>query len=159
MGEAAASLIFRRCGELATHPLFAEAFRLIGRDEARHFAFCHHLGAKTFASFTEEEKKTMTKNIRASFIYISILFDTPRMPFWETPPGFAESHLALEDLASGAGLGMPSLDERQELWRMAALRAKNVTDPFGIEFPALPEVGIDGKETSLTEDDFVVMSF
>ena len=159
MGEAAASLIFRRSGELSEHPLFGEAFRLIGRDEARHFAFCNHLGAKEFSSFTDEEKETMTKNIRASFIYVSLILDTPRLPFWDAPDGFAQAHLALEDLASRAGLGLPDLDERQELWQKAALRTKDITDPAGIVFPAMPEVGISGQETPLTEEDFVVMSF
>jgi hypothetical protein len=34
-----------------------------------------------------------------------------------------------------------------------------VTDRYGIEFPAVPELGIDGTEVPLTEEDLVVVSF
>ena len=39
---------------------------------------------------------------------------------------------------------MLTLDERRDNWREAVLKLKGFIDPYGIEFPALPEVGIDG---------------
>lgn len=159
LGEAAASVIFMRTSERADHPLFKQAFRFIGTDESRHFAFCNFLGNKEFATFSEEEKATMSKNIRAGFIYISIILDVPHPPFWEVPEGFTDAHLAFEATAARAGLGIPPLDERREMWRKAALRVKSLTDRHGLEFPALPEVGIEGVETSLTEEDFAVVTF
>lgn len=159
LGEAAASVIFMRTAERAEHPLFKQAFRFIGTDESRHFAFCNYIAQKEFATFTDEEKETMTKNLRAAFVYISIILDVPLAPFWDVPDGFTDSHLALEATASAAGLGLPPLAERREMWSKAALRVKSLTDRFGMQFPALPEVGIEGVETPLTEEDFAVVTF
>lgn len=159
LGEAAASVIFMRMSERAEHPLFKSALRLIGTDESRHFAFCNYLAIKEFGTFTDEEKATMTKNLRAAFVYISIILDVPQAPFWDVPDGFTESHLEFEAIASRGGLGVAPLDERREMWKKAALRVKALTDRFGFEFPALPEVGIEGAETPLTEEDFAVVTF
>lgn len=159
MGEAAASLIFMQTAENAKHPVLKEAFRLIGRDESRHFAFCNYMAEKSFATFSEREKEIMTKNLRASFVYISLILDVPQMPFWDVPPGFVDAHLDLEARAVKAGLGLPPIEERREIWRKAALRVKLLTDRHGIKFPALPEVGIEGVETPLTADDFAVVTF
>jgi hypothetical protein len=46
-----------------------------------------------------------------------------------------------------------------EIWRKAMLRVKSVTDRFDVEFPAIPELGIDGTEVALTQEDLVVVSF
>lgn len=159
LGEAAASVIFMQTSERARHPLFKQAFRLIGTDESRHFAFCNYIAQKEFATFSDEEKATMSKNIRAGFVYISIILDIPHPPFWDVPDGFTESHLRFEEVAAGAGLGIPPVEERREMWRKAALRVKSLTDRFGFEFPALPEVGIEGVETPLTQEDFAVVTF
>lgn len=159
MGEAAASLIFTRCAENARHPLFQQAFRLIGTDESRHFAFCHLIARQEFAHFTAEERATMTKNLRAAFVYISLILDVPQLPFWQVPDGFVDAHLELEGLATRAGLGLPNLEERRALWAKAALRVKALTARHGFEFPAMPEVGISGADTPLTAEDFAIVTF
>ena len=46
---------------------------------------------------------------------------------------------------AGAALGILSLDERRDNWRAAVLKLKGVLDPHGVEFPAIPEIGIDGR--------------
>ncbi len=159
LGEAAASLIFMRSAERSEHPFFADTFRKIARDESRHFAFCNYMAQEYFATFDDEEREKMTKRLRAAFIYISIVLEIPRQPFWDVPDGFIDSHLELERLAVQGGLGLPPLEERQDIWKKAALRVKGLTDRAGIAFPALPEVGIEGVETALTEEDLVIVSF
>ncbi|MHB8220194.1 MAG: hypothetical protein ACYDHU_07710 [Acidimicrobiales bacterium] len=159
MGEAAASLIFMGCSEGAQYPFFQKVFRNIGRDESRHFAFCNYMAQHWYGQFTDEEKDTMTRRIRAAFTYISIVLERPRRPFWDVPDEFVDSHVELENYAIQSGFGLPELPERQEMWKKAALRVKSVTDRHGITFPALPEVGIEGRETPLTEDDLLVVTF
>lgn len=159
MGEAAASVIFMRAAEQAGHPVFQQAFRLIATDESRHFAFCNFIARQEFPQFTADERATMSKNLRAAFVYISAILDVPQPPFWTVPDGFVEAHLELETLAIRAGLGLPDVEERRALWRKAALRVKALTDRYGFEFPAMPEVGIEGKETPLTEEDFAIVTF
>lgn len=159
LGEAAASVIFMRTAEGAEHPVFARAFRLIATDESRHFAFCNYLAAKEFPTFSDEERATMTKNLRAAFVYISAILDVPQPPFWNVPDGFIDAHMEFEDVARKAGLGLPGLEERREIWAKAARRVKSLTDRHGFEFPALPEVGIAGVETPLTQEDFAVCTF
>ena len=159
LGEAAASVIFMRVSEQSEIPALATAFRLIGTDESRHFAFCNYLASQSFPTFSDEERATMTKNLRAAFIYISVLLDVPQLPFWDVPDGFVDVHLELERVATAAGLGLPDLSERRQIWAKAARRVKSLTDRYGFEFPAMPEIGIVGVETPLTEADFTVCTF
>jgi hypothetical protein len=61
----------------------------------------------------------------------------------------------LEATAREAGLGILTEEERAENWRSAVLRLKGVLEPYGVEFPALPEVGIDGKTVAFDPDDII----
>lgn len=158
VGEASSSLIFAHSAQHAEHPVFRQLFGNISKDEGRHFGFCNLMAERWLNTFTDEECKAFTKNVRASFIYISVVLDEPRKPFWDVPVEFLRSHERLTELATN-GLGMAPLDDRRGMWKKAALRVKNVTDRHGLEFPAMPEVGIDGTETPLTEDDLMIVSF
>lgn len=159
VGEAAASLVYMATSKNATHPVFSEVLRRIGVDEARHFAFCNYLADATWGALDDEERSALTKNLKAAYVYISVVFGEPRAPFWDVPDSFKVVHRELEDLARGAGLGIIDATERNDIWRKAMLRVKSVTDRFGIAFPAVPELGIDGTEVALTEDDLMVVSF
>ena len=53
------------------------------------------------------------------------------------------------------GYSYLTLEQRRENWKTAVLRMKANLDPYGIEFPALPEVGIDGKETAYDPDKII----
>lgn len=158
VGEASSSLIFANAGQRGQHPVFRDIFGNIAKDEGRHFGFCNLMAEKWLGTFTDEECRNLTKGIRASFIYISVVMDVPRKPFWDVPAEFLRTHDRLSALNTGL-LGMAPLEERQDMWKKAALRVKNVTDRYGIDFPAMPEVGIDGKETPLTQEDLLIVSF
>lgn len=65
------------------------------------------------------------------------------------------AHRLLEESARGAGLGILSLEERVENWRAAVLRMKGVIEPYGIAFPAIPEIGIDGETVAFDPEDII----
>lgn len=159
VGEAAASLVYMATSKNASHPVFSEVLRRIGMDEARHFAFCNYLADATWGQLRADEKTALTKNLKAAYVYISVVFGEPREPFWDVPDSFGAVHRHLEDIARDAGLGIIEQEDRDDLWRKGMLRVKSVTDRFGIPFPAVPELGIDGTEVALTEDDLMVVSF
>lgn len=159
VGEAAASLVYMATSAEATHPVFSSVLQHIGRDESRHFAFCNYLAQDTWGELRDDERESLTKNIKAAYVYISVVFGEPRAPFWKVPAYFSETHHEMQEIARDAGLGIIPQAERNEIWRKAMLRVKSVTDRYGIEFPAVPELGIDGTEVALTEKDLVVVSF
>lgn len=159
VGEAAASLVYMATSKEASHPVFSSILEHIGRDESRHFAFCNYLAQDTWGDLRDDERLSLTKNIKAAYVYISVVFGEPRAPFWKVPGYFSETHHEMQEIARGAGLGIIPQAERDDIWRKGMLRVKSVTDRFGIEFPAVPELGIDGTEVALTEEDLVVVSF
>lgn len=159
VGEAAASLVYMATSKEAAHPVLADSLRHIGKDESRHFAFCNYLAQDTWGDLTDDERLSLTKNLKAAYVYISIVFGEPRPPFWEVPGYFNETHHEMEEIAREAGMGIMPQADRDDIWRRAMLRVKSVTDRYGIEFPAIPELGIDGTEAPLTEEDLVVVSF
>lgn len=159
VGEAAASLVYMATAKNGSHPVFSEILRHIGVDESRHFAFCNFLADSTWGDLRDDERVALTKNLKAAYVYISVVFGEPRKPFWHVPDSFSDIHLELEEIARGAGLGIIAQEERDDIWRKGMLRVKSVTDRFGIPFPAVPELGIEGTEVALTEEDLMVVSF
>jgi hypothetical protein len=79
----------------------------------------------------------------------------PPEEFWQLGPTFRPAHRLLEEVARRAGLGILTVEERAENWRTAILRLKGVLEPYGVEFPALPEVGIDGRTVAFDPDDII----
>lgn len=145
-GEVASSTLFHGMYERTTIPVFKEAFKRIGQDEGRHLAICLAVLEKLLPVLTEEDKEMITLQLRAGFVFLSGILYEPPEAFWNLPSTFLPAQRAIEDVARGAGLGVLTLDERRENWKTAVLRMKANLDPYGIEFPALPEVGISGKE-------------
>ena len=46
--------------------------------------------------------------------------------------------------AREGGLGVLSFDEQAENWRLAMARVRKIVERWGIEFPAIPELDIEG---------------
>lgn len=155
MGEVASATLFHSMHKGTTIPVFREAFRFIGQDEARHMGICLAMLELITPNLTEEQKTTITRQIRAGFVFLSgILFEPPEQ-FWELPPTFHAANRALEKIAREAGLGILTLEERRENWRRAILKMKGLLEPHGIVFPALPEIGIDGATVSFDPSDII----
>jgi hypothetical protein len=76
--------------------------------------------------------------------------------FWELPDYFLPNHRVLLDIARKAGLGILTFDEQAENWKLAIARVKKLVSRWNIEFPAIPELDIEGIEVGeITPDDIV----
>jgi hypothetical protein len=159
MGEAASTTIFNEvAAESRPRPL-QELFRLVSRDESRHFAFTYYLLAKS-APLGDEVKKLITKQVRAGFVFLSLITYKPLPPesgFWKLPRDFPEFHEDMINLARDAGLGIPSLEERERAWRGAVAKVGSILRRYGVELPSIPELGIDqGEFVEPTEEPIIV---
>ena len=155
MGEVASATLFHGMQQATTIPVFKEAFRRIGQDEARHMGICLAILEKLLPMLTDEQRAQITKQIRAGFIFLSGILYEPPTDFWELPPTFRTANRLLEEEARGAGLGILSLDARIENWRAAVLKMKGLLEPHGIVFPALPEIGVDGATVAFDPEDII----
>jgi rubrerythrin len=154
-GEVASSTLFHGMFQRTTIPVFKEAFRRIGQDEGRHLGICLAVLQNVLPNLSEEDKSVITVQLRAGFVFLSgILFEPPEQ-FWELPQTFLPAHRGLEKLAQSAGLGILSHEERRENWRNSVLRMKANLEPYGVKFPALPEIGIDGETVAFDPDKIV----
>jgi rubrerythrin len=158
-GEAAASLIYTETAKRTEHPVLSQILHRIGVDESRHFACFNLMAQHHWEGLPDEDKASLTKNLKAAYVYISVVFGEARPPFWKVPESFGDAHATLQASAQDSGLGLLSPDERRDMWRRAMLRVKNLTDRAGVEFPAIEELGIDGTDAPIREEDLVVVSF
>jgi len=156
MGEVASSTLFHHMYRHSQHPVFQQAFLNIGKDEARHQAICMRMLEKHFATLGPDDRRLVTRQLRAGFVFLSMILYEPPDQFWIIPPDFADVHRRLESIARGAGLGVATLDQKAANWQQAMLRMKAIVEKHGIAFPAMPEVGITGEEvTDFTEADLI----
>lgn len=154
-GEVASSTLFHSMYETTTIPVFKEAFKNIGRDEGRHLSFCLALLKELLPRLSEEDKDVITKQFRAGFVFLSgILFEPPE-EFWHLPATFLPAQRQLEEVARSAGFGILNMEQRYENWRTAVVRLKTIVEPYGVKFPALPEIDVDGEDVSFDADKIV----
>jgi hypothetical protein len=155
MGEVAAATLFHSMYQRTTMPVLKEAFKMIGKDEARHMAICLAVLRNVLPRLTDEQRDVITRQIRAGFVFLSGILYVPPTDFWELGPTFRPAHRMLEEAARAAGLGILTEDERAENWRAAVLQLKGILEPHGVEFPALPEIGVDGKTVAIDPQDII----
>jgi len=151
MGEIAAATIFKQMSQSCEELVFQEAFKNIGRDEGRHMAICLSLMERDYPKLSEEEKKIITKQIRAGYLFLSAVLFEPPAEFWDLPEDFISTQREAEEIAREAGFGIPSFDAKKDNWREAMLNLKAVLDKYDTPFPAIPEVDITGEE--VTQED------
>jgi hypothetical protein len=159
MGEIAAATIFHQMASGCQEPVFQQGFKHIGRDEGRHMAICMALMERDYPRLSDEDKDTITKQIRAGYLFLSAVLFEPPMEFWDLPSDFIAVQRAAEAVARGAGFGIPERDTKLENWRNAMLSLKGVLDRYGAPFPAIPEVGITGKEILQVDMDEIIPVF
>ena len=68
----------------------------------------------------------------------------PPNQFWHLPDYFLTNHRALLKIARKAGLGVLTVDEQADNWRLAIARVRKLVERWGIQFPAIPELDIAG---------------
>ena len=144
MGEVASSTLFHGMSRASRHPLFEDAFRRIGLDESRHLQICIALLEKDWPGLTDEHRAFVTKQLRAGFVFLSMILWEPPNQFWQLPDYFLTNHRALLKIARRAGLGVLTVDEQAGNWRLAIARVRKLVERWGIQFPAIPELDIEG---------------
>ncbi len=159
MGEIAAATIFQQMAANSTEPVFTEAFRNIGRDEGRHMAICMSLMERDYPHLSEADKEVITKQIRAGYMFLSAVLFEPPEDFWDLPEDFISVQRECEEVARMAGFGVPTYEAKKENWRNAMLNLKGVLDKYDTPFPAIPEVGITGKEITDIEMEDIIPVF
>ena len=146
MGEIAAATIFHMMAQNTTIPVFSEGFKNIGRDEGRHMAICMSLMERDYPNLKGDDREVITKQIRAGYLFLSAVLFEPPLDFWDLPKDFIANQREAEEVSRKAGFAVPEYDVKRENWRNAILNLKGVLSKFDIPFPAIPEVGITGKE-------------
>lgn len=154
-GEVASSTLFHSMYENTTIPVFKEAFRNIGRDEGRHLSFCLALLKEILPKVSDEDKLIITKQFRAGFVFLSGILFEPPAEFWHLPETFLPAQRQIEEVARSAGFGVLTKDQRYDNWRTAVVRLKTIVEPYGVLFPALPEIDVDGEDVSFDADKIV----
>jgi hypothetical protein len=80
----------------------------------------------------------------------------PPMLFWKLPDYFLTNHRVLLNIARKAGLGILTVDEQAENWRVAIAKVRKLLERWHIEFPAIPELDIDGVDVGdITDADII----
>jgi rubrerythrin len=159
MGEIAAATIFHQMAAGCKEPVFQEAFKNIGRDEGRHMAICLTLMERDYPNLSEEEKPIITKQIRAGYLFLSAVLFEPPEDFWDLPDDFIPTQRQAEEICREAGFGVPTYEGKKENWKNAMLNLKGVLDKYDTEFPAIPEVGITGKEINDIDMEDIIPVF
>jgi len=158
MAETGATTIFKSMAERAKHPVFRDVFINIHRDEARHLAFTWYMLKKKLPYADEEDKKFITKQLRAGFVFLSPILFEPISEFWKLPEGFLDIHRKMEEIARDAGLGVLSFEEKRVIWGNAVRTVRARIKQYGIQFPDMPEIGIYGEEpVEIKEEDIAFM--
>lgn len=156
MGEVASSTLFRGMANQAQHPVFRDVFERIGRDESRHLQICMAILEKDWPGLHDEHKDIITRQLRAGFVFLSMILWEPPNQFWDLPDYFLTNHRVLMDWARDGGLGVLSVDEQAENWRVALAKVSKIVGRWGIEFPAIPELDIEGVDVGdITHEDII----
>jgi hypothetical protein len=159
MGEIAAATIFKQMYDHSREAVFKEAFRNIGRDEGRHMAICMAVMERDYPKMGAANKAVITKQIRAGYLFLSAVLFEPPADFWDLPADFIGNQREAEEVARGAGFGIPTYEQKKENWRSAILNLKGVLDRYAIPFPAIPEVDVTGEEVSSTAMEDIIPVF
>jgi hypothetical protein len=156
LGEVAASTLFYGMSQRTNRPVFKDIFTKVGQDESRHLAICLKMLENDWPGLNDDYKAMITRQLRAGFVFLSMILWEPPQLFWELPPYFVENHRVLVDLARDGGLGVLSFDEQADNWRYAIAKVKKVVEDWGIKFPAIPELDLDGVDVgNITAADII----
>jgi hypothetical protein len=159
MGEVASSTLFRGMADNARNPVFREAFTRIGRDESRHLQICMTILEKDWPGLTDENKALITKQLRAGFVFLSMILWEPPGQFWDLPPYFLDNHRVLMAHARDAGLGVLDYDRQAQNWKKAIAYVRRIVLRWGIEFPAIPELDLDGVDVGDIDVEDIIPVF
>ena len=156
LGEVAASTLFYGMSQQTVLPVFKQVFTKVGQDESRHLAICLKMLENDWPGLNPDYKQMITKQLRAGFVFLSMILWEPPNMFWDLPPYFMQNHRVLIDFARQAGLGVLSYDQQAQNWRIAIAKVRKIVEDWGIQFPAIPELDLDGVDVgNITADDII----
>jgi hypothetical protein len=69
------------------------------------------------------------------------------------------NHRVLMDHARDAGLGVLSYEDQADNWRLAIARVRKIVERWGIEFPAIPELDIEGVDVGDIDAEDIIPVF
>ena len=153
LGERVGVAVFHKRAENSSNPLLRDAFRLLAHDESRHLAFMRLL-FKSFGTLWEDPKLTAagTRQIRAGFEFTSMIpgWRQGIVRPWKFPAGYWEEDALLSGIARAAGLGSLDAEQRLGVMRDSMVDIRAVSQEYGVPFPAIPELGLDGVSVSFS---------
>src|SRR5438876_8487796 len=85
--------------------VYRQSFQNITRDETRHLVATMALLRAMSEEFTEEQKLTVTRQMKQGFIFLSPLLYEHKSEFWRLPSDFDKVDHELEQIARDSGLG------------------------------------------------------
>ncbi len=157
--EIGAQLIFKTVSELSKTPVYKEAFQNVTVDESRHLAGTLSLLDNLAKDLKPEEKITITRQMKHGFIFLSPLLYKPMPIFWHLQADFDKIDQEMEEIARDSGLGVPTMEEKSKRWLEAIERRKEQIEKIGVQIPAIPEIGLEGKEVDVKKDEPVATPF
>jgi rubrerythrin len=156
MGEVASSTLFHGMSRATSHPLFRDVFNSIGRDESRHLQICITLLEKAWPGLDDAAREFVTKQLRAGFVFLSMVLWEPPKQFWDLPDYFLDNHRVLLRIAREAGLGNLTYEQQADNWRLAIARVRKLVERWNIQFPAIPELDIEGVDVGdISAEDII----
>jgi hypothetical protein len=87
-----------------------------------------------------------------------ILWEPPGQ-FWDLPPYFLDNHRVLMAHARDAGLGVLDYDRQAQNWKKAIAYVRRIVLRWGIEFPAIPELDLDGVDVGDIDVEDIIPVF
>src|SRR5437879_13080162 len=83
--------------------IYQQTFRNITRDETRHLVATMALLRAMAEKFTEEQKMTITRQMKQGFIFLSPLLYQNKPEFWHLPLDFDKVAQEMEEAARNTG--------------------------------------------------------
>src|SRR6266702_4091546 len=103
--EIGAETIFNSMRQTSKLEVYRQSFQNITRDETRHLGATMALLRAMSQEFTEEQKLTVTRQMKQGFIFLSPLLYEHKSEFWRLPSDFDKVDHELEQIARDSGLG------------------------------------------------------
>ena len=108
---------------------------------------------------TEEQKMTITRQMKQGFIFLSPLLYQHKPEFWHLPADFDKVDQEMEEAARDAGLGVLTLEEKVKFWKEAIEKKRSEIEEMGIKVPAIPELGVEGEVVQVKKNETIATSF
>jgi len=109
--------------------------------------------------FTDEQKMTVTRQMKQGFIFLSPLLYQHKSEFWHLPSDFDKVDQEVEEIARNAGLGVLTMEEKVSYWRKAIEKKRGEIEEMGVQVPAIPELGVEGVEVQVKKNEAIATSF